>query len=76
MRNEAKTWLTPHKCPVCGKTFYPAAYHAYKDARNPYRLVCTYPCYREAERLHEAEMAAKPRRKSGPKPKTKSNEET
>ena len=69
MSNEPKHWLTPNKCPVCGKTFFPAALHAYKDARNHARLVCTYPCYRESERLLEAEWEARPRKKTGPKPK-------
>ena len=69
MGNGYGCWLTPHKCPVCGKEFYPATLHGYKDARNTARLVCTYPCYRESERLHDEELAAKPRKKSGRKPK-------
>lgn len=62
-------WLKHTKCPVCGEKFLPAPFHGWKDARNQERLVCTYPCQRESERLHEAELAKKPRRKSGPKPK-------
>ena len=74
MSNEMRHWLTPNKCPVCGKTFFPAALNAYRDARNRDRLVCTYTCYRESERLHEQDLAAKPQRKRGPKPKSKINE--
>lgn len=69
MSNEMRHWLTPNKCPVCGKSFFPASLHGYRDARNHAKLVCTYTCYRESERLHDAELAAKPKKKSGRKPK-------
>lgn len=31
-------------CPVCGKTFSPAAYHDYKTHEPTPKLVCSYPC--------------------------------
>ena len=71
MSNEMRHWLTPNKCPVCGKEFFPATLHGYRDARNREKLVCTYPCLRESERLHQAALDAKPRRKTGPRPKSK-----
>lgn len=76
MSNEPKHWLTPHKCPVCRKSFYPAAMHVYKDHRNTDRLVCTYSCSRESERLLQAEIEARPQKKRGPKSKAKNKEET
>lgn len=39
------------KCPVCDKEFIPAAEHAYKDRRHPYKLVCSWHCVCESERL-------------------------
>ena len=38
-------------CKVCGKSFIPAAQHAYKDRRSPYQLVCSWSCVCESERL-------------------------
>lgn len=34
--------IVEHVCPVCGKPFIPAPYHAYKIAANV--LVCSYTC--------------------------------
>ena len=36
-------------CPICNKTFLPAAYHAYKDYKKQ-RLVCSWHCALESER--------------------------
>lgn len=39
-------------CPICGKKFMPEPLHVYKDKSDPDRkLVCTYHCMRESERL-------------------------
>ena len=43
-------WLVESKCPVCKKTFIPAPQHVYKTA-NGQKLVCSYHCAREDERL-------------------------
>lgn len=42
------------KCPVCGKEFSAAPYHAYKifDG-HVYRRVCTWSCLRAYERTQE-----------------------
>ena len=74
MGNEYRHWLTPHKCPVCGKSFYPASMHVYKDHRNTDRLVCTYSCARESERLLLAELEARPQKKRKSKDQKKSEE--
>lgn len=34
--------LTEHRCPKCGKLFFPAPYHMYKDKANIY---CSWTCY-------------------------------
>ena len=33
--------LLPHKCPVCGKEFYPAAEHRYKRDG---KMICSWKC--------------------------------
>lgn len=76
MKKEARNWMVKHKCPVCGKTFFPAPYHVYKDHRNPDRIVCTWHCVRESERLLDAEREARPQKKRGPKPKSQNEKET
>lgn len=50
------------RCPVCGETFIPAAQHAYKDKRHPYKRVCTYHCVNESQRLKDAERKRKYRK--------------
>ena len=51
--SECKKYWKKRKCPVCGKDFYPAPYHVYKDARKRYDppLVCSYPCAEETKRI-------------------------
>lgn len=42
--------LITKKCPVCGKKFIPAPYHAYLDKRAHSNIpVCSYKCMRETE---------------------------
>lgn len=62
-------WLKPKVCPVCGKEFYPVQLHSYRDRRDRTKLVCTYKCLRESERIHKAN-----RKKPGRKPKAKAVE--
>ena len=35
-------------CPICGKKYYPAAYHIYHDTKK--RLVCSWGCMRKSEK--------------------------
>lgn len=56
MRKKAKKETLPHvlaevKCPVCGKMFFPAALHVYRDKRSPYKRVCSWGCVCKSERL-------------------------
>ena len=55
------------KCPICEKKFFPAPYHAYHDARNKGRYVCSYKCVCESKRRVKARKAATAK-KSTPKP--------
>lgn len=42
--------FTTRVCPVCGKTFIPAALHQYHTAMHGRkRLVCTYTCEQKAK---------------------------
>lgn len=42
-------------CPICGKTFVPAAYHAYHAyGAQRQKRVCSYTCMIEAERRNES----------------------
>lgn len=34
--------IIEHRCPKCGKIFFPAPYHAYKDNG---KLFCSWTCY-------------------------------
>ena len=51
------------RCPVCGENFIPAAQHAYKDKRYPYKRVCTWHCVLESERQKEAARKRKSRKR-------------
>jgi hypothetical protein len=51
------------KCPVCGKIFLFTVLHAYKDKRSPYSKVCSWKCVCESERLKEAAMKRKTRKR-------------
>ncbi|MBQ8649154.1 MAG: hypothetical protein IJ470_03700 [Clostridia bacterium] len=51
------------KCPICGKEFIPAPYHAYKIYQKGYKLVCTYGCMRKWERQEENKNKKQQRRK-------------
>ena len=45
--------LVEKKCPICKKTFLPAAYHAYKTSPHG-QLVCSYRCAIESDRRKAA----------------------
>ena len=49
-----KEQLREKRCPVCGKIFFPSPAHVYKDKRSWGRLVCSWGCELESERLKEA----------------------
>jgi hypothetical protein len=36
--------IVEHICPVCGKIFIPAPYHAYHEQKVNGKLVCSYTC--------------------------------
>lgn len=42
--------IRTHKCPVCGKRFVAAPYHAYKTSPKSNKLLCTYSCMLEYDR--------------------------
>lgn len=48
-------------CSVCGKEFFPAPYHSYKDKRpnSGGKLVCSWHCVCQSERLAKEEKAKK-----------------
>lgn len=46
-------------CPVCGKTFVPAAQHVYMDKRSRGKKVCSWHCVCESQRLKEDAAARK-----------------
>ncbi len=50
-------------CPICERVFVPAAEHIYRDKRKSHKLVCSYTCVLESERLKEA--GAKAKKKEG-----------
>ena len=44
-------------CPICGKDFCPAPQHAYRTMLGKSRvMLCSYHCYLEADRRHEARL--------------------
>ena len=48
------------KCPICGKSFVPAPYHVYKMfIKGSYRYLCSWSCYRKAEREKENKKKTK-----------------
>lgn len=49
--------LAEATCPVCEKTFFPAAQHVYRDKRSPYKKVCSWGCVCASERLKEKARA-------------------
>lgn len=49
-------------CPVCGKTFVPAPFHAYRIGNAYSAPVCSYTCARAAEKARGVV-------RRGPKPK-------
>lgn len=51
------------KCPICGKVFVPAPYHAWKASNiGTHPLVCSYHCALESDRRRdEKQKAAKTR---------------
>lgn len=42
--------FTSNTCPVCGKSFVPAAYHVYRTKTGRTRFVCSYHCMLASER--------------------------
>lgn len=47
-----KAYLKLQKCPICGRKFIPSAHHVYSDHRSyGKRLVCSWGCVCESERL-------------------------
>lgn len=51
--NELKEdrFLKSRICPICNKSFIPAPYHVYRDKFTTRRMVCSWACVCESERL-------------------------
>jgi hypothetical protein len=60
------TNLREIKCPICGKIFVPAPYHAYR-ANHKDALVCSYHCVLESERRKDTKRKYIKRDKKGVK---------
>lgn len=61
--NSDSSIIQERDCPVCGKRFICTILHAYKDKRSPYKKVCSWSCVCESERLKEAAMKRKTRKR-------------
>ncbi len=55
MRIEPKErkYIIQKKCPVCGKVFIPAPFHANRD-KISLKMVCSWSCVCKSERLKQA----------------------
>ena len=49
-QTQKDVFIKEAKCPVCGKTFIPAPYHAYRDKRC-HKRVCSWSCVCESDHL-------------------------
>lgn len=47
-----KTKFKLIKCPVCGNDFIPSGQHIYRTERKSGKLVCSYKCRTEYEKLN------------------------
>lgn len=61
--------IRTHKCPVCGKKFIPAPFHAYKTSPCGKTLLCTYSCKLEYDRRRDAKRKNKKQYEIGVKNK-------
>lgn len=64
-----------HKCPICGKLFYPTDEWVYNNGiTHQPKKVCSYPCHMEARRRIEAAKISKRHYKGKPIPLSRDEE--
>lgn len=52
--------LTEKKCPICGKTFIVAPYHAWTDTRRRKKeFFCSYTCFLAWDKKHPRKRTLK-----------------
>lgn len=66
-KREYRLFIT-HKCPICGREFFPTDEWVYNDGTYYSKKVCSYPCHMEARRRIEEAKISKRHYKSKPIP--------